>query len=645
MKYRPEIDGLRAVAVLPVLLFHAGFSVFSGGYVGVDVFFVISGYLITLIIIEELNAGKFSIIGFYERRARRIIPVLIFVILCCTPFAWYWMMPDEFEGYARSTIAVAVFMSNVFFWKEGDYFAPATEEMPLLHTWSLAVEEQFYLLFPLVLAALWRFGCGRVVGLLTSVALCSLILSHWAAEAHTRANFYLAPSRAWELLAGSLCAFALTRNGDVRANPYLAALGLAAIVYAILMFDNQTPFPSFYALVPVGGAALIILFADHRAGAGYLLATAPFVGIGLISYSAYLWHQPVFALARVGSVYTPSQGVMLVLAALSLGLAYLSWRFVEQPFRRRSGAKAFTRRQIFVASGVTLSAAMVFAVAVIAAEGNLGRYSDAQIAHLDQARRGIAHPAIKAGCGKGFQDLNTTPCVLGDPEAPIRISMIGDSHARRWIDALHEMGLRNGWRIEVYTKAACAASDVTYFYYRLGRAYHECTTWRRAVTNGLRADMPDLMVMTASSKGYTNNRYTPISIEAWADGIATTFADAVDEDTPKIWLFDNPRFNKIHPFKCFTRVSLSGYDPQNCKAPYEATISDALREAERAAVEALEGGIFLDMTDRYCDAISCYIIRNGTLLMVDSNHVSADATEKFAPDIETAFKLALSGGA
>ena len=257
MQYRREIDGLRAVAVLPVILFHAGFGVFSGGYVGVDVFFVISGYLITSILISELEQGNFSILRFYERRARRILPALFFVMLACLPFAYMWMLPSQLEEFAQSIFAVSLFLSNWLFWSQTGYFGTAAELKPLLHTWSLAVEEQYYLLFPILLLSLWRYGRRSVLGFVVVVALLSLLLSEWGWRNEPDINFFFTFSRFWELLAGSICAF-LTVGRTLKSNNVLSAIGLAAIVVSIFAFDDNTPFPSVYALVPVVGTALII---------------------------------------------------------------------------------------------------------------------------------------------------------------------------------------------------------------------------------------------------------------------------------------------------------------------------------------------------------------------------------------------------
>ena len=358
MKYRAEIDGLRAVAVIPVILFHAGFELFSGGFVGVDVFFVISGYLITTILIEDLENQRFSLVNFYERRARRILPALFFVMFVCIPFAWMWMLPSQMKDFSQSLVAVSLFASNVLFWRESGYFDAAAEEKPLLHTWSLAVEEQYYVIFPIFLFLAWRYGKNRVFWMIVAMASISLLLNEWGWRNKATANFYLAPTRAWELFAGSIAAFIVQKNG-VRKNNFLALLGLAAITFSIFAYDESTPFPSLYALVPVLGVVLLILYADKDTLTAKLLGTKALVGIGLISYSAYLWHQPLFAFARIKSVNEPSHLIMGILALGSLLLAYFSWKYIEAPFRNKL---AINKAKIFIVStsGLLLFSAFGF---------------------------------------------------------------------------------------------------------------------------------------------------------------------------------------------------------------------------------------------------------------------------------------------
>lgn len=361
MKYRPEIDGLRAIAVVPVILFHAGFEMFSGGYVGVDVFFVISGYLITTIIINEMDEGRFKLQTFYERRARRILPALVFVVLCSVPAAWLLLLPDEFKDFAQSIAAVATFSSNILFWLESGYFDTAAELKPLLHTWSLAVEEQFYIFFPLILMALWRFGRRVIIWTLIAIFVVSLTAAHWGASSNSSAAFYLLHTRAWELMIGAFAGFYLQRRRIEASLPImnaLSGLGLAAIAYAVLVFDHETPFPSLYALIPTLGTVLIVLFAQRGTWVYSLLSLKVLVAIGLISYSLYLWHQPIFSFTRHALLIEPTPMQMLIGAAVSVGLATFTYFYVEAPFRGKTSP--FNRTQIFSGSALVLSGFIAF---------------------------------------------------------------------------------------------------------------------------------------------------------------------------------------------------------------------------------------------------------------------------------------------
>ena len=357
MEYRREIDGLRALAVLPVIFFHAGFETFSGGFVGVDVFFVISGYLITTIILAELEQGKFSIVNFYERRARRILPALFLVMLVCIPFAWVLLSPADLKSFSESLVAVALFFSNIFFWTDGGYFETAAELKPLLHTWSLAVEEQFYVLFPIFLMLFWKLGKRWLLGLLGLLFAASLALAHWGAYAQPTAAFFLLPTRGWELLIGAFAAFYLSQPNRLdfgkRLSEFVGWLGVALIFYAVFTYSRATPMPGFYALVPTVGTVLIILFATQQNAVGKFIGNKAFVGLGLISYSAYLWHQPVFAFARHWSKEL-DQFFILFLVAFVLAISYFSWRFIERPFRAKG---SFDRKFVFLCS---LGCALIF---------------------------------------------------------------------------------------------------------------------------------------------------------------------------------------------------------------------------------------------------------------------------------------------
>lgn len=337
--YRPEIDGLRALAVVIVVLFHAGVPWFSGGYVGVDVFFVISGYLITGILLREIRAGSFSYRAFYERRARRILPALLAVLSATLPLAYATMLPEQLESHAAAMLTVFSAVSNVWFWRTSGYFGETAELQALLHTWSLSVEEQFYLFFPLVLTTLlrWRKGRRLVLGLVM-LALVSFAVAQWGILRSPVAAFYLIVTRAWELMAGALLASSrFGERGFSRraANECGAVVGMVAIVASTFLFDSRTPFPGWPALLPVAGTVLLIATARPGGAMTRLLALRPVVFVGLVSYSLYLWHQPLMVFARLGLEAHDGDAWLLGAGAISLPLAALSWWLVEQPFRSK----------------------------------------------------------------------------------------------------------------------------------------------------------------------------------------------------------------------------------------------------------------------------------------------------------------------
>ncbi|MCK5901558.1 MAG: acyltransferase [Cocleimonas sp.] len=374
MTYRKEIDGLRALAVVSVILFHAGFKWIGGGYIGVDMFFVISGYLITSLLLKDLEHGVFSIKTFYEKRARRILPALFFILLLCLPFAWVWFLPNELKDFGKSLIAVVAFVSNIFFLQETDYFTSNAELIPLLHTWSLAVEEQFYLVFPLLLALFWRGGQAVLFTLMGVIALLSLGLTEWGWRYYPNANFYLILTRAWELMMGALLANYLFYHQSPKGwiCHWASLFGLVLIVGSFFFLDKSIPFPSVYTLIPTLGTLLVILFANQDTLVNKLLSLKLLVGIGLISYSAYLWHQPLFIFARAASIDTPSLTLMGFLSVATFPLAYLSWRYIESPFRNR---QHFTQKQIFM---FTFGCSLLFIVVglfLILSDGAMYRFS------------------------------------------------------------------------------------------------------------------------------------------------------------------------------------------------------------------------------------------------------------------------------
>ena len=446
MQYRPEIDGLRALAVIPVILFHTGSPLFSGGFVGVDVFFVISGYLITTIIISELNQGKFSILDFYERRARRILPALFLVMFACIPFAWLWLLPSDMKSFSQSLIATAAFASNIFFWRESGYFDTATELKPLLHTWSLAVEEQYYLIFPLILMLLWRAGRRKLIITLGFLLISSLAISQWASYAKPTAAFYLLPTRAWELLIGALAAFSLSTPNQINSGnnlPEFAGwLGVALILFSVLTYSSETPFPGLPALIPTLGTALIILFARPQNSVGKFMGNKLFVGIGLISYSAYLWHQPLFAFTRHRSLTEPSLSALLLLSLFSLVLAYFSWKLVELPFRNKD---KISRKSILLFSAIGSLGFIFYGLAGHKTNGFINNSRWDPIRKIEEVKEQRASGFRLCEKNKVSTSFKTgLVCVLGDDSANPSGVLWGDSFAGSAVYGIDNYLRKNG---------------------------------------------------------------------------------------------------------------------------------------------------------------------------------------------------------
>ena len=344
LTYRSEIDGLRTIAVLSVIIYHAQIVIFEheffkGGFVGVDIFFVISGYLISRILLSELfEKGKISFLQFYERRARRILPILFTVFIASFPLAYKYLLPNQFIEYALSILSATFFSSNIFFYFTNiQYGAEDSLLQPFLHTWSLGVEEQFYILFPIVLLLAYKFAKNHFITIIAVLILISLQYADWQSTKNTQLNFFMLTSRLWELGIGSLLAFYELKYGRVKhelLNQTMPLLGLALIAHSIVFFNNQTPHPSLITLLPTLGTALIILYSVNKTDlVGKVLSLKPIVGVGLISYSMYLWHYPIFAFARISNIegIHNIEKILLILATIILSI--ISYYLIEKPFR------------------------------------------------------------------------------------------------------------------------------------------------------------------------------------------------------------------------------------------------------------------------------------------------------------------------
>ena len=431
MKYRAEIDGLRAIAVLPVILFHAGFDLFKGGYVGVDVFFVISGYLITTILLEDLEKNRFSLMNFYERRARRILPALYFMILISVIIGWFILTPYFYRDLFQTIFANSLFNSNYLIYLKSGYFARVAELKPLLHTWSLSVEEQYYLVFPLLLMLIWHLGRIITLYFFILILISSFLFGH-VGFIDANANFLVLPSRAWELLAGSIVAMLLQKK-NFPGNNFLATLGLIAIIFSVFNSKIGTPFPSYHSIIPVIGTMVVIVFANSETIIGKILKIKIIVGLGLISYSLYLWHQPVFSFLKHLLFSEPTFLQSFIAMLIILFLSIFSWYYIERPFRDK---KRFKKKIIIKYS--------IFVLVLSSLIGLLGHYKLGFTNRLSIETQIISEGAFDKSpkqfpCNYIY-DLKDTgnSCLIGAKnKVNPSILLIGDSHADHLTQALH----------------------------------------------------------------------------------------------------------------------------------------------------------------------------------------------------------------
>lgn len=635
MNYRAEIDGLRALAVVPVILFHAGFDLFSGGFVGVDVFFVISGYLITTIIIEDLENNSFSIANFYERRARRILPALFFVMLVCIPFALMWMLPNQVKDFSQSLAAVSFFASNILFAGDSGYFAAAAEKKPLLHTWSLAVEEQYYLVFPIFLILLWRFGKNKVFWIIALSAAISLLFSEWGWRNNATDNFYLAPTRAWELFAGSIAAFAVQKNG-VQKDNLLATLGLAAITGAIFVYDETTPFPGLYALAPVLGTVLLVLYAGKETWAAKLLSTKLFVSTGLISYSAYLWHQPLFAFARIRLAQQPSELLFLALTLASFGLAYLSWRFVERPFRRRTFLR---RKTVFILSLAGMLTFLTIGIVGYTTDGFLKLTTTQE--YREMLATATASPKRKACHTGGAQYLSyDDSCEYFSDN--IRVAVIGDSHTVELSYALAEELKTKDIGLKHLSFSSCAPSynvkpDGTH----LGdiSTLEYCHSWTRqavdAMINDGRIDSVILSYRLAYYLYGSHEEAYPTIIDerdektreiVWA-ALLDMVKDLEQAGKKTLFVMQSPELPRSIGYLIpkEKHANAAGVPRQWWKNRMGYVYQNL--DEMKAVTEVL------DPAEMFCNEVTCHVTDDNKALYFDDNHLSVEGARRVAQEI------------
>ena len=643
MKYRSEIDGLRAIAVLAVILFHARVELFQGGFVGVDVFFVISGFLITKLIAENLDQDKFSLADFYIRRVRRIFPALILVLFCSIPAAYFLMSPTQFYNFSQSSIAAMLFSANFFFWKESSYFTAIKDEMPLVHTWSLSVEEQFYLLFPLFLLFVWRWGRSKVFWLLAALSLISLVISEWGWRNSVNANFYMTPSRAWELLAGSLTALFLRSNtvtldaaqdgglqtntrqtntlptntlqikaSSLKANNVLSLIGLSAIIYSVVAFSEFAATPSVATLLPVGGTVLVILFGVPGTLVNKWLSTRVLVGLGLISYSTYLWHQPVFAFARLYFTSKPPWSVMALLVVLSLLLSWLSWRWIEKPFRDK---RRVSNKCLVVCVSIGVSSVLFI--------GLMGHFR--VLTPLNLSQHNSSHGLVDyAGDNLSSIELE------GEPE----YLLVGDSHAVQYLPSVRRKagraslisepaclslpGLVNSYQGRSAERANCKALYQAYFEYLDKTPSIHTVIIAHRYGKTLADSNTGVLLGNVASSAEARIAFEQKLVELLSSLLAKNRKVVLIGNLPSAEVASNTLLRGYQD--CLYR-----YGKEMCPTTYpiERRAGQVSNQILDKVAEAMEGVEYYDPAMNLCDSTQCFIVKDQSLIYSDYAHLTA----------------------
>lgn len=462
MKYRPDIDGLRAIAVSSVVAFHGGLSFMSGGFAGVDIFFVISGFLITSIIYGDCKGEKFSVAVFYARRAKRILPALIVLIFVCYLLAYFILTTREMKLFSLTAGSSLLGVSNIVFWWTTDYFAPAAEQKPLLMTWSLGVEEQFYLFFPITLYLMHRFLRRAVLPIVVATTILSFALAVWTTARYPTSAFFLIPTRAWELGIGSILAIVRADHpgwseprGQI-ANDLLASIGALLVGASLVLYDAHVPFPGVAAAMPVLGTALLIVTRTSLFNR-VVLSARPVVFVGLVSYSWYLWHWPLLSFSRVASTRDLGPAASAVIIGLSFVAAVLSWRFVERPFRNSRRPTAPTLLRYGVAVGVAVVPAVVLNVDPVWLHRLPQAYVEQERADIAPGRKVNLFGNASDRCLVGDHATAprpTAPCV-SEGHTPGGVAVWGDSHAASLAHGVRLLAEEKGIAFRQTTKSSC----------------------------------------------------------------------------------------------------------------------------------------------------------------------------------------------
>jgi peptidoglycan/LPS O-acetylase OafA/YrhL len=681
--FRPDVEGLRAVAILLVVAYHAGVGIVGGGYVGVDVFFVISGFLITSHLFRELlTRGRISFTAFYARRVTRLLPAAVLVVVATLAAAWYWMPPLLAQRVSHDGLASALYAINFRLAAQGTNYQAALEDpSPLQHFWSLAVEEQYYLFWPVLLYLCWLAFRRRRPALGAAAALAvlggvSFAVCVWQTHTAQPWAYFGIQARAWELAAGALVALGARRLAVLR--PALATgltwLGLAAVLASALLFTDGTPFPGYAAALPVAGAMAIVAggCSAPRRGAVLVLGQAPMQRIGRLSYGWYLWHWPVLLLAPYALGFEPDLAIRIGLMGLALALAAASMFVVENPIRFRPLFRASPRRGLALGSALTAVAAAPAMLGVQITVDLQGTGSAADTAALlarptSTANQELANllrtsasaedvpanlnpelsDAVDEGPPKGEciaagEVTSVAPAVsagcdrLGDASSPTTVVLFGDSHAHQWLPALEQVARDQHWRLVVYAKHGCPLADALVTKPgTTSQPFDECTAWRKDALAAVKSLHPTMVIGASLVRAGTPIGMSGDADEAWVQAWMETIRTLQASATTVKLLEDTPYPSQNVP-EC-----LSGHmvDATSCNLDEDEAVShaDQRRLLHEAATQAGVGTI--DPTDWFCLDGTCPAIVGNTVVYRDPSHITPEYAAVLAPFLERALAL------
>lgn len=686
---RADIEGLRAVAVLAVLLFHAGVPGLNGGYVGVDVFFVVSGFLITsLIVNERQTTGRIALGGFYARRVRRLLPVSALVAVSTLVASWIWLEPLRLRSLATDVLGVATFSSNLVFAQRGaDYLQSTLPPSPLQHYWSLAVEEQFYMVWPLLLAlvcfrvtAQSRIGIRLRVGVVSVVvAVASFIACLMLMETSQPWAFFSPHTRAFELAIGAgIAVLPKVSSRSVRGGASaLAWLGLAGIVACVVMFDENTRFPGPWALAPVTATAALLLGGNITAWSPQVvLRNAPMQWLGSRSYSAYLWHWPILIIVAAATARELTVAEGLACTVIALALSEFSYRLVENPIRHNVSLKewkavvfAFAITALVGGSGViarnnppTASAIATATTPVLAVETTISAIeSTTTIAepvapvlpdksgpitaiaeamtftglpgNLEPSLQGALSdmPVIyKNNCHAGFSAVRVKPCIYGDPDSTKVVAMYGDSHAAQWFPAFEKVAIKRGWKFILYTKRGCPPAEIPTYSKVLGKVYNECAPWRQNVLKQMEADGVSVVFVAFFERLLSASTKIPMWQKEWREGLQGTVDEISSRGMTPILMEDTPYPGQDIPTclsRHYTNVHLCSPTIGN---GYRSDLAEMMMDFDTAGVNVLW------VRDWFCTSVSCPTVVGNLLVYRDDNHMTVTYASFIAPLLDAA---------